>query len=46
MYIQLKNINKNFGDFKASDDVNFEIEKGKLIGLLVPAEAGRLPSSE
>ena len=34
MYIELKNINKTFGDFKASDNVSFGIEKGKLIGLL------------
>ena len=35
MYVELKNINKTFGDYKASDNVNFGIEKGKLIGLLV-----------
>lgn len=33
MYVELKNINKHFGSFKASDDVSFGIEKGKLIGL-------------
>ena len=33
MYVELKNINKNFGDYKASDNVNFGVEKGKLIGL-------------
>ena len=27
MYIELKNINKSFGDFQASKDVNFAIEK-------------------
>ena len=32
MYVELKNINKNFGSFKASDNVSFGIEKGKLIG--------------
>ena len=36
MYIELKNINKSFGDFQASKDVNFAIEKGKLVGLLGP----------
>lgn len=30
MHIELKNINKTFGDFKASDDVSFGIEKGKI----------------
>lgn len=34
MYVELKNINKTFGDYKASDNVNFGIEKGRLIGLL------------
>ena len=38
MYIELKNINKSFGDFKASDNVSFGIEKGKLIGLLGPKQ--------
>lgn len=41
MYVELKNINKNFGDFKASDNVNFSIEKGKLIGLLGPSGSGK-----
>ena len=34
MYVELKNINKTYGDYKASDNVSFGIEKGKLIGLL------------
>ncbi|MDF2675869.1 MAG: transporter [Bacillota bacterium] len=41
MYVELKNINKLFGNFKASDNVNFEIEKGKLIGLLGPSGSGK-----
>lgn len=41
MYIELKHINKTFGDFKASDDVTFGIEKGKLIGLLGPSGSGK-----
>lgn len=41
MYIELKNINKSFGDFKASDNVSFGIEKGKLIGLLGPSGSGK-----
>ncbi|MDY2783481.1 MAG: ABC transporter ATP-binding protein, partial [Candidatus Pseudoruminococcus sp.] len=41
MYVELKNINKTFGDFKASDNVNFGIEKGKLIGLLGPSGSGK-----
>ena len=41
MYIELKNINKSFGDFQASKDVNFAIEKGKLVGLLGPSGSGK-----
>lgn len=41
MYVELKNINKHFGDFKASDNVSFGIEKGKLIGLLGPSGSGK-----
>ena len=39
--VELKNINKNFGDYKASDNVNFGVEKGKLIGLLGPSGSGK-----
>lgn len=41
MYVELKNINKNFGDFLASDEVSFGIERGKLIGLLGPSGSGK-----
>lgn len=41
MYIELKNVNKTFGDFQASKDVSFGIEKGKLIGLLGPSGSGK-----
>lgn len=41
MYVELKNINKHFGSFKASDNVSFGIEKGKLIGLLGPSGSGK-----
>ena len=34
MYVELKNINKTYGSYQASKNVNFGIEKGKLIGLL------------
>lgn len=33
-YVELRNINKTYGKFKASNDINLEIEKGKLIALL------------
>jgi sulfate transport system ATP-binding protein len=41
MHVEMKNINKTFGDFKASDNISFEIEKGKLIGLLGPSGSGK-----
>ena len=41
MYVELKNINKTFGDYKASDNVSFGIEKGRLIGLLGPSGSGK-----
>ena len=41
MYVELKNINKTFGNYKASDNVNFTIEQGKLIGLLGPSGSGK-----
>jgi sulfate transport system ATP-binding protein len=40
-YVELKHINKTFGDYKASDDVSFTVEKGKLIGLLGPSGSGK-----
>ena len=39
--VEVKNINKKFGNFKASDNVSFEIERGKLIGLLGPSGSGK-----
>lgn len=41
MYVELKNINKSYGDFKASNDVSFGIEKGKLVGLLGSSGSGK-----
>ena len=38
--VELKNIEKNYGDFKASDNVNLAVEKGRLIGLLGPSGSG------
>jgi sulfate transport system ATP-binding protein len=41
MHVELKNINKVFGRFKASDNVSFQIEKGRLVGLLGPSGSGK-----
>ncbi len=41
MYVELKNINKKYGDFEASKDVNISIEKGSLVALLGPSGSGK-----
>ncbi|AJY73744.1 sulfate/molybdate ABC transporter ATP-binding protein [Paenibacillus beijingensis] len=41
MHIEVKGLNKQFGDFHAVRDVSFEIEKGHLIGLLGPSGGGK-----
>ena len=41
MYVELNNINKTFGSFKASDNVSFGVEKGRLVGLLGPSGSGK-----
>ena len=41
MYLELKNVNKSFGGFKAADDVSFGVEKGKLVALLGPSGSGK-----
>ncbi|MCR4716354.1 MAG: sulfate ABC transporter ATP-binding protein [Lachnospiraceae bacterium] len=41
MYVELKDINKSYGDFQASKDVNMGIEKGSLVALLGPSGSGK-----
>ncbi len=41
MYVALKNIDKTYGDFKASEQVSFGIDKGKLVALLGPSGSGK-----
>lgn len=41
MYIEVKDLNKTFGDFKASKNVSFGIEKGNLAALLGPSGSGK-----
>lgn len=41
MYVELKNINKYYGEYKASNNISFSIEEGKLIGLLGPSGSGK-----
>lgn len=40
-YVELKGVYKSFGSFQASKNINFGIEKGKLIGLLGPSGSGK-----
>ena len=41
MYVEMRNIFKQYGSFRASDNVNFSIEKGKLVALLGPSGSGK-----
>ncbi|MDR3209848.1 MAG: ABC transporter ATP-binding protein [Oscillospiraceae bacterium] len=41
MYVELKNIHKQFAKFQALEDVSFTIEKGRLVGLLGPSGSGK-----
>ncbi|XEC93816.1 sulfate/molybdate ABC transporter ATP-binding protein [Paenibacillus tarimensis] len=41
MHIEVNHLNKHFGDFHAVRDVSFQIEKGRLIGLLGPSGGGK-----
>lgn len=39
--VELRHIQKNYGSFRASDDVSFTVERGRLIGLLGPSGGGK-----
>ncbi len=39
--IETRSLSKNYGDFKALDDVSLSIEKGTIFGLLGPNGAGK-----
>jgi sulfate transport system ATP-binding protein len=41
MSIQVENINRNFGKFKALDDVSLDVKSGELIALLGPSGSGK-----
>jgi ABC-2 type transport system ATP-binding protein len=39
--LSLQHIVKQYGNYRASDDVSFEIPQGKIFGLLGPNGAGK-----
>ena len=41
MSIEIKNLNKNYEDFKAVNNLNFVIDSGSIIGLLGPNGCGK-----
>lgn len=41
MSIEVKNIRKQFGDFKALNDVNLKVDSGELVALLGPSGSGK-----
>jgi sulfate/thiosulfate transport system ATP-binding protein len=41
MSIQIQNVSKSFGDFKALDDVSLDIGSGELVALLSPSGMGK-----
>ncbi len=41
MTIVVENVNKQFGSFKALDNINLEIKKGSLVSLLGPSGSGK-----
>ena len=41
MGVEVRNITKSFGDFKALDDVSLRVEAGELVALLGPSGSGK-----
>lgn len=41
MHVEVRELRKTFGSYTAFHDVSFQIEKGKLIGLLGPSGGGK-----
>lgn len=39
--LQVKNLSKSFGSYKALNDMNFTIEDGKILGLIGQNGAGK-----
>ena len=41
MSIEIRNVSKNFGDFRALRDVSLHVDSGELIALLGPSGCGK-----
>jgi len=41
MLLEVENLNKTFGEFRAVDNVSFTIERGEIVGMLGPNGAGK-----
>lgn len=41
VFVDVQNLVKTFGDFKAVDDVSFQVKKGEVLGFLGPNGAGK-----
>ena len=41
MSIEIRNISKQFGDFRALNNVNLDVESGELVALLGPSGCGK-----
>lgn len=41
MYVEVRDVNKSFGDFKALEGISFGVEQGELVALLGPSGSGK-----
>ncbi|MGC2762648.1 MAG: ATP-binding cassette domain-containing protein, partial [Candidatus Binatus sp.] len=41
MLVEVENLSKTFGEFRAVDNVSFAIERGEIMGMLGPNGAGK-----
>lgn len=39
--IKVENLTKDYGDFRAIDNISFTVNKGEILGLLGPNGAGK-----